>query len=121
MAGVAHRRAASSERSLSRVDDSAEATVDAVIERALAAYASLAEHGEEVDDEWSYIQDLTEAWRDRFEAARSIRGSELVAPEIAAAIGLAIGEVGQIEDPHRAIDWLSTFPQIALTALGERP
>src|SRR4026208_1135198 len=112
MAGVAHRRAASSERSLSPVDDSADATVgagtrralaahspvdvaaeatgDAVIERALAAYASLAEHGEEVDDEWSYIQDLTEAWRDRFEAARSIRGSELVAPEIAAAIGLAI-------------------------------
>ncbi len=100
---------------------SSDLTVEAVLARASDAYASLAEVGEEIDDEWSYIQDLTAAWRDRFEAARSIRGSELVAPEIAAAIGLAIGEVGRIEDPHRAIDWLSTFPQIALTALGERP
>ena len=24
-------------------------------------------------------------------------------------------------DPHRAIDWLSTFPQVVLVALGERP
>ena len=103
------------------MDAPAEVTLDTVIEYALAAYASLAELGEEIDDEWSYIQDLTEVWRDRFEATRSTRGSEAVTPEIAAAIGLAIGEVGRIEDPHRAIDWLSTFPQITLTALGERP
>ena len=30
-------------------------------------------------------------------------------------------EAGLIEDPHRAIDWLSTFPQVVLAAIGERP
>jgi hypothetical protein len=24
-----------------------------------------------------------------------------------------------VTDPHRAIDWLSTLPQVALAALGE--
>ena len=33
----------------------------------------------------------------------------------------AIDEIGRIEDPHRAIDWLSTFPQVVLLAIGERP
>ena len=32
-----------------------------------------------------------------------------------------IAEVGLITDPHRAIDWLSTFPQVVLLAAGERP
>ena len=103
------------------MDDPADATVDAVIERALAAYATLAELGEEIDDEWSYIQDLTDAWRERFEVIRLARGDEGLAAETATAIDLAIGEIGRIEDPHRAIDWLSTFPQVTLTALGERP
>lgn len=103
------------------MDAPTDATVDSVMERALAAYASLAELGEEIDDEWSYIQDLTEAWRDRFETARSTRGGELVTPEVVAAIGSAIDEIGRIDDPHRAIDWLSTFPQVTLIALGERP
>jgi hypothetical protein len=30
-------------------------------------------------------------------------------------------EADAIDDPHRAIDWLSTFPQLLLVALGERP
>ena len=33
----------------------------------------------------------------------------------------AIDEIGRISDPHRAIDWLSTFPQVVLLALGEPP
>lgn len=104
------------------MDHPAEATtVDAVIERALAAYATLAELGEEIDDEWSYIQDLTDAWRERFEAIRVERGDDGLAVETATAIDLAIGEIGRIEDPHRAIDWLSTFPQVTITALGEHP
>ena len=37
-----------------------------------------------------------------------------------AAISRAVGEIGRISDPHRAIDWLSTFPQIVLITLGER-
>ena len=39
----------------------------------------------------------------------------------AGAIDRAIVEVDLIEDPHRAIDWLSTFPQVVLLALGEQP
>ena len=34
----------------------------------------------------------------------------------AAAIDRAVDEIGLIEDPHRAIDWLSTFPQVVLLA-----
>ena len=31
-----------------------------------------------------------------------------------AAVDRAIDEIGRIDDPHRAIDWLSTFPQVVL-------
>ncbi len=48
------------------------------------------------------------------------RGSEPVTALEEAAIGRAIDEIGRISDPHRAIDWLSTFPQVVLVALGER-
>ena len=41
-----------------------------------------------------------------------------MAPTTEAAIDRAIDEIGRIEDPHRAIDWLSTFPQVVLVALG---
>jgi hypothetical protein len=96
-------------------------TVEAVTERALAAYAALAELGEEIDDEWSYIQDLSEAWRERLDAVAAARGSETIDPSIDDAIERAIDEIGGIDDPHRAIDWLSTFPPVTLLALGERP
>lgn len=32
---------------------------------------------------------------------------------------MLVEEAGRITDPHRAIDWLSTLPQVALAALGE--
>ena len=50
---------------------------------------------------------------------RGGRGDEPVADEVGAAIDRAIDEIGLIADPHRAIDWLSTFPQVVLLALGE--
>ena len=100
---------------------SSELTVEAVLARASEAYASLAEIGEDIDDELSYIQDLTEAWRTRFHEVGAARGSELVEDDVVAAIDAAIHETSGIDDPHRAIDWLSTFPQVALVALGERP
>ena len=96
-------------------------TVDDAIDRALAAYAQLTELAEEVEDEWSYVNDLSSAWRDRFE---SVAGSRAGAPldlAVDAAIDRLIDEVDRITDPHRAIDWLSTFPQVALLALGETP
>ncbi len=87
---------------------------------ALEAYDRLASLGEEIEDEWSYVTDLATAWRDRLEALDAARGSSpagLAGP----AIDRAIAEVDLITDPHRAIDWLSTFPQVVLLAAGERP
>lgn len=99
--------------------DPSSATVGTLLERAIDAYARLAELGEEVDDEWSYIQDLTEAWLARFSEVEAARGEEMVGADIAVAIDVAIAEVRRISDAHRAIDWLSTFPQVTLVALGE--
>lgn len=95
------------------------ATVDASIAAALLAYADLAALGEEVDDEWTYVTDLTAAWRDRLDAVASGRLGAPIDPEARAAIDAAIDVAARIEDPHRAIDWLSTFPQVVLVALGE--
>ena len=89
---------------------------------ALDAYAELTELAEDVDDEWTYITDLDRRLagpaggrrgRSRRRAARrDHRRSPLTA---------VAEEARAIEDPHRAIDWLSTYPQVVLLALGERP
>jgi len=96
-------------------------TVRDALDRARDAYTTLAELGEEVDDEWSYVNALADAWRDRFDEVDAARGDAQVADDGAAAIDRAIDEIGRIDDPHRAIDWLSTFPQVVVVALGERP
>ncbi|HEV8282175.1 MAG TPA: hypothetical protein VGQ02_09970 [Candidatus Limnocylindrales bacterium] len=97
------------------------ATVDAVLGRALDAYAVLAELGEEIDDEWTYVNDLATAWRDRLEAIATARHGDAISPAAVVAVDGAIDEIGRISDPHRAIDWLSTYPQVVLLALEERP
>jgi hypothetical protein len=97
------------------------ATLTQAIERALSAYADLTELGEEIEDEWSYVNDLASAWRDRLEAAAEADEGAILDPAVEAAIDRAIDEIGRITDPHRAIDWLSTFPQVTLMALGEAP
>ena len=97
------------------------ATVDEAIDRALAAYAQLTERAEEIEDEWSYVNDLSTAWRDRLELAAGSGTGAPLDPAVDAAIDRLIDEVDRITDPHRAIDWLSTFPQVALLALGETP
>ncbi len=96
-------------------------TIHDAIDRALDAYVLLEELGEQVEDEWSYIAELTDAWRTRLDELVAHRGDRDAPDEASAAIDLAIDEIARIEDPHRAIDWLSTFPQIVLVALGERP
>jgi hypothetical protein len=96
-------------------------TVEEAIDRALAAYARLTERAEDIEDEWSYVDDLASAWSDRL--ALSAASSAGVDLDTGAddAIDRLIDEVDRITDPHRAIDWLSTFPQVALLALGETP
>jgi len=66
-------------------------------------------------------QDLTDAWQTRFDEVAAHQGDAEAPDETSLAIDLAIDEIRRIEDPHRAIDWLSTFPQVVLVALGERP
>lgn len=96
-------------------------TIQLVVDRAAQAYASLAELGESIEDEWSYVNDLTEAWQGRLTEVVAARGEEAAPEATAIAVDRAIDEVGLISDPHRAIDWLSTFPQVVLLALGETP
>jgi hypothetical protein len=96
-------------------------TIGDAVARALDAYAVLGELGEEVEDEWTYVTDLGEAWRERLQETVDERGADVAPPDAGAAIDRAIEEVGRITDPHRAIDWLSTFPQVVLSAFGEQP
>ena len=96
-------------------------TIGQVLDGAFEAYEGLAELAESIEDEWTYVTDLSAAWRERLQVAADERGDEPVGAPVQAAIERAIDEVGRIRDPHRAIDWLSTFPQVVLTALGERP
>jgi hypothetical protein len=96
-------------------------TVDAAIDHALDTLDALALLGEDVEDEWQYVQDLAEAWRIRLDAVSTARSGEALPPDRGAAIVRVSAEAGLVEDPHRAIDWLSTFPQVVLVVLGERP
>ncbi len=96
-------------------------TIEHQVRAALDAYEGLASLAEDIEDEWTYVTDLSAAWRERIEELIAERGTESVAAVEQAAIDRAIDEIGRIADPHRAIDWLSTFPQVVLVALGERP
>jgi hypothetical protein len=94
-------------------------TVADALERTRSAIDALRALGEEVADEWQYITDLDTGWGERLDAISAARGSENLPPATMAAIELAAVEAALIVDPHRAIDWLSTFPQIVLFALDE--
>lgn len=96
-------------------------TVQPAIDRALDAYTTLAELAEAIEDEWSYVNDLAEAWRSRLGDVAARLGAEPAPAATSVAIDRAIEEIGLIGDPHRAIDWLSTFPQVVLLALNEPP
>jgi hypothetical protein len=91
------------------------------ITAASAAYDELAARAEEVEDEWSFVNDLADAWRTRLADVADARGDELAGSGVAEAVAALSAEARAIDDPHRAIDWLSTFPQVLLIAVGERP
>ena len=96
-------------------------TVGDAIASARPAYDDLTALAEDVEDEWSYVNDLASAWIERMEAVVDARGHEPAVAGLAAAVPALAAEVALLDDPHRAIDWLSTFPQVLLIALGERP
>jgi hypothetical protein len=94
-------------------------TVADLIDRALAGFDALAATAEPITDELQYLADLDTVWRARLRAVAAARGSEPAPAGAAAAMDALVGEAGRVTDPHRAIDWLSTLPQVALAALGE--
>jgi hypothetical protein len=100
--------------------DAPDTTAD-LVTRALAAYDGLTGLGEEVEDEWTYVNDLSAAWRDALQAVADATPDAPVDATVTDAVGAAIAEIDAISDPHRAIDWLSTFPQVVLLALGATP
>ena len=87
---------------------------------ALGALEALADLGETVEDEWTYVTKLAEMGRARIRAA--VPDPEALVPAAAgAAIHALAAEAGRMTDPHRAIDWLSTLPAVAELALGGGP
>lgn len=94
-------------------------TVGELLAGASTALEGLAATGEAVADEWQYVTDLATVYRGRLGQVAEARGREEVSPAVALAIATAIEESGLVTDPHRAIDWLSTLPQVVLSALGE--
>jgi hypothetical protein len=96
-------------------------TVQAAVDRALEAYAALAGLGEEIEDEWSYVNDLADVWQRRLAEVADLSGPQPLPEAVSIAVDRAIAEIAGIADPHRAIDWLSTFPQVVLLAMGETP
>lgn len=95
------------------------ATVADLVTRALASFDALGVTAERVSDEQQYLADLDTVWGARLRAVATARGDEAAPPGAAEAVEALAAEVARITDPHRAIDWLSTLPQIALAALGE--
>ena len=96
-------------------------TVGAASRLAVEGLLALGALGEEIDDEWTYVQDLVAAWQGRLEGVEAARDDEPLAADRGVAVARVVDEARLIADPHRAIDWLSTLPQVALVALGERP
>jgi hypothetical protein len=94
-------------------------TVAALVVRAIAGIASLASFAETVGDEWQYVTDLTTVWRGRLQAVADAHGDRPAESGAVVAVDHALAEITRITDPHRAIDWLSTFPQVVLLVLGE--
>ena len=90
-----------------------------LIERVVTAVTALAALGETIQDEWTYVHDLEAVWTARLRAVAAARASAPVPNDLEPAIDRLVEEAGLITDPHRAIDWLSTVPQVALVALGE--
>jgi len=94
-------------------------SIDELIDRAQAGFDELGLLAEDVADEWTFVTELVAAQGRRFGAIAARRGAEDAPESVEQAVNELIGEIGLIDDPHRAIDWLSTFPDLIAMALGE--
>jgi hypothetical protein len=91
--------------------------VSDVVARAVDAYLALAELAETVEDEWQYVTDITDAYLPSIEALALADPARPMTAAQADAVDELIAEIGLISDPHKAIDWLSTFPNLVVLAL----
>jgi hypothetical protein len=99
-------------------EQSTPTTVGEVVERAADAYSALAELAETIEDEWQYVTDLVDFYLPGIRSlAEPDPGVALPVAQVA-AVDEAIAEIAMIADPHKAIDWLSTFPHVVGLALG---
>ncbi len=89
-----------------------------VADRAAEAYLALAELAETIEEEWQYVTDLVAAYEPSIRALAAPDRRRSIGAERVAAVDEAIAEIALITDPHKAIDWLSTFPQVVGLALG---
>ena len=96
-------------------------TVDALLLRAAESLGALADTATPVEDEWQYVTDLVTVWGGALRAVADARLGQAPPPGAEAAIDRLAAEAASIDDPHRAIDWLSTAPAVALLAVGEGP
>ena len=96
-------------------------TVDTLLRRAAESLGVLADTATPVDDEWQYVADLVTVWGGALRAVADARAGQAASPGAEAAIDRLAAEAASIADPHRAIDWLSTLPVVALLAVGEVP
>jgi len=94
-------------------------SIGELIGRAQAGLDDLGLLAEDLEDEWTFVTDLVAAQTRRLAAIAARRGSETATAPAAQALDELLREVALIEDPHRAIDWLSTFPDLTAMALGE--
>ena len=89
-----------------------------VAARAAEAYEALGGLAESVEDEWQYVTDLVDAYLPSIRGLVGADPGRALAADVIAAVDEAIGEIALITDPHKAIDWLSTFPHVVALALG---
>jgi hypothetical protein len=61
---------------------------------------------------------LTDAYLPSIQALAEFNPGRSLAARQVDAVDEAIAEIGLITDPHKAIDWLSTFPHLVALALG---
>jgi hypothetical protein len=90
-----------------------------LMERAVAALDLLARTAEPIENEEQYVRDLVTVWSARLRAVGEARSGQAPHDLLDTAFERLADEAGLIADPHRAIDWLSTLPQVALLAVGE--
>lgn len=84
-----------------------------------AALDALAAVADEIVEETQYVTDLVGVYRARFAAVTEARGAQPADAAVERAVALVVEEAGLVTDPHRAIDWISTLPQVVLLAIGE--